>query len=318
MEIPARQLSPFPWQQENWNRLHQQKMEQRLPHAILLQGVVDSGLDNFAVLLAHSLLCEAPRDHLPCGSCRPCHLLSVGSHPNFLFIAPEEMESGKLSRMIKIDQIRDIMDKVQTTSFQSGPKVLVIYPAEVMNPHAANALLKNLEEPPAGTIFILATNNPSRLMATIRSRCQQIHMPLPSPQEADKWLLPFMSDAAKRNPLLALSGGNPLLVKQWQDQAVVDALLEMGNELQQIREGRVSPLHVAGQWHKQGTLSRIVWWWRWLSLQIKATTNIHATEPLLHFMDKLIIAKSQLESTANPNEQLLLESLLIDWQNLRP
>src|SRR5690606_15832580 len=109
--------------------------------------------------------------------CRSCHWWSVGSHPNFQRITPEVMESGKLSRVIKIDQVREMMGKVQQTSFQQGRKVLVIYPAEVMNPNAANALLKNLEEPPAHTNFILAANNPSRLMATIRSRCQKIDVP---------------------------------------------------------------------------------------------------------------------------------------------
>jgi len=319
MEASIRQMSPFPWQQMSWARLHRQQKEGRLPHAILLQGVVDSGLDSFALLLARSLLCETLRDDLPCGTCRSCHLLSIGSHPNFQVIAPQEMESGKLSRVIKIDQIREIMDKVQQTSFQAGRKVLVIYPAEVMNPNAANALLKNLEEPPADTVFILAANNPSRLMATIRSRCQQIDVPLPSLNEADNWLSPFVSDVAKREKLLALSGGNPLLVKQWQDQNLLDEVLDLNQKLQQIREGRASPFQVAAQWHKHSALSHIVWWWRWLALQIKATTNTPGTtKPLLRFMDKLLIAKSQLESTANPNEQLLLESLLIDWQNLRP
>jgi len=319
MEASTPQMLPFPWQQKSWDRLHRQQKDGRLPHAILLQGVVDSGLDNFAFMLARSLLCETLRDDLPCGVCRSCHLLSVGSHPNFQIIEPQEMESGKLSRVIKIDQIREIMDKVQQTSFQTGRKVLVIYPAEVMNPNAANALLKNLEEPPAGTVFILAANNPSRLMATIRSRCQQIDVPLPSHKEADNWLSPFLSDAEKREKLLALSGCNPLLVKQWHDQNLLDDVLDLGQKLQQIREGRASPLQAAAQWHKQGSLLHIVWWWRWLALQIKATTNTpEAAKPLLRFMDKLIIAKSQLESTANPNEQLLLESLLIDWQNLRP
>lgn len=319
MDITERQLLPFSWQQASWDRLHQQQKEGRFPHAILLQGVVDSGLDRFSILLAHSLLCEKPRDGLSCGNCRSCHLLSVGSHPNFQVIEPGEMESGKLSRVIKIDQIREIMDRVQQTSLQEGRKVLVIYPAEVMNPNAANALLKNLEEPPANTVFILATNNPSRLMATIRSRCQLVDVPLPSIMEADRWLSSFISDDNKREKLLALSGGNPLLVKQWQDKAVIDRLLDLGNELQQLREGRASPLQAAIQWHKQGALLHIVWWWRWLALQVKATTHTPGTaKPLLRFMDKLIVAKSQLESTANPNEQLLLESLLIDWQNLRP
>lgn len=318
MEIPSRQLSPWPWQRACWDRLQQQKAEQRLPHALLLQGVVDSGLDAFALLLAHAWLCESPRDHLPCGNCRSCHLLAVGSHPNVQVISPEEMDSGKMSRVIKIDQIRQIMDRVQQTSFQQGLKVLVIYPAEVMNANAANALLKNLEEPPAGTVFILAANNPSRLMATIRSRCQQVDVPLPSIKEADHWLSSYVNDGTKREKLLALSGGNPVVVKQWQDQGVADTVLALGHELQQVREGRASPLQLAAQWHKQDTRSYVVWWWRWLALQVKSSLDVQASAALLRFMDKLLAAKGQLESTANPNEQLLLESLLIDWQNLRP
>lgn len=313
------QAAPYPWQQPCWDRLHRQNEEGRFPHAVLLQGVVDSELDRFALLLAHALLCENLQHHLPCGECRACHLLSVSTHPNLLQVSLQEMESGKLSRIIKIDQIREIMDSVQQTSLQAGRKVVVIYPAEAMNANAANALLKNLEEPPAGTFFILAANNPGRLMATIRSRCQQVEVALPSAQEADRWLLPFIADTHKREQLLILAGHNPLLVKQWMDQEKIESVLGMQMELQKVREGAISPLQVASQWQKQGALLCIVWWWRSLALQVKTAVTAQASvSHLLPFMDKLLIAKRQLESTANPNEQLLLESLLIDWQNLRP
>lgn len=317
MDSP-RQFSLQPWQQGSWDRLHQSHTQHLLSHAQLLTSQPDSGLENFSFLFARYLLCSQAHGNLPCGACRDCQLMEVGAHPAFQEITFETNEkTGKQRHVITVDQIRHLISNLQTTTLIGSCKVVIIHPAEDLMLAATNSLLKILEEPPANTYILLLSFTPSRILATIRSRCQQIDVPLPSLQEANDWLSPFVNDAVKREQLLALSGGNPLLVKQWQDENLLDGVLSLGEELQKLREGQASPFQLAAQWHKQGSLVHIVWWWRWLALQIKVSTPAVA-KPLLRFMDKLITAKSQLESTANPNEQLLLESLLIDWQNLRP
>jgi len=320
MDVALRPLSPQPWQQACWERLHKSREQGLLSHAQLLFSPPDSGLEGFAYLFARYLLCQQPKNFLPCGVCRDCQLMDAGTHPAYQEITFEVNEkTGKLRHVITVDQIRELINKLHTTTLMGSCKVVIIHPAEDLMPHATNSLLKILEEPPANTYFLLVSFSPSRLLATIRSRCQQMSVPLPSIKEADSWLVPFISDPARREKLLALSGGNPVVVKQWHEQSVADSIMQLGHALQQLREGRASPLQLAAQWHKQGALACVVGWWRWLSLQIKEKAkDSTSVKPFLIFMDKLIMAKTQLESTANPNEQLLLESLFIDWQNLRP
>ena len=314
---------PWPWQQASWDQVHQQVADGRMPHGLLLQGAVDSGINEFAVLLAQSLLCQNLQARLPCGRCRACLLFLAGSHPDYQYLTLEPMEkSEKLSRFIKVEQVREIMDALQQSAMQQGNKVIVIYPADAMNPNAANALLKILEEPPAHTLFILASNQSGRMMATIRSRCQVLELPLPAEAEAKRWLEPYIKDAEERSSLLALAGQNPLLVRQWLDQGQLETVSHLGKDLQQVQARSVSPLVVAARWNKQGSaLTLVQWWWRWLARQIKQQAETGEGEAIrqqLLFLDRLQRAKGQLESSANPNEQLLLESLLIGWQNLRP
>jgi DNA polymerase-3 subunit delta' len=313
----------YPWQQQAWNQLCQQLESQRLPHALLLKGVPDGGLESFAVLFARYLLCAAPVDHIPCGRCRDCHWMSVATHAGFVHVFPETSDKGVVSKVIKIDQIRSMIDMVTQTVMHGGRKVVVITPADAMNTNAANALLKNLEEPTSNTFFILASTNPARLMATIRSRCQVIDLPLPSLAEADRWLGKHIKNQPQREQLLALAGNNPLQVESWLSDGVIELLLKMENELHDLSRGQCSALQVASLWGKGDVSRRVQWWWQWLALQLKRqiqsvdAVKWPASELQLHqFMQKLLLAKQKLESSANPNELLLLESLLIDWQQI--
>lgn len=315
----------YPWQEQAWARVVQQVEQQHLPHALLLKGTEGSGIESFAFLFAHFLLCAAPKNNLACGQCRDCHLLAVGSHPGLSFIKPEpNKKTGVMSKVIIIDQIRKVIDTVNQTAFKAGRKILIISPADVLHPAAANALLKSLEEPPANTFFLLVSQKPARIMVTIHSRCQAIELPVPGPALGEKWLESRIADASQRKYLLAVSGNNPLLVQHWQENEDLVAIVQIGNELKQLWEGKTSPLQLAAAWQKTKLLDRISWWWRWLALELKSTVDsttaqplIVPAQPLLLFMQKLLQAKRQLESSANPNEQLLLESLLIDWQQLK-
>lgn len=198
------------------------RQKDRLPHALLLKGPRGIGKQGFGVALAQGLLCESP---LPengngCGSCRSCAWLETGSHPDFRLLVPPtdgdtEVETGesvkktKPSAWIGIEQVRELHDFIHVSSHRGGRKVILVSPAEALNVSAANALLKNLEEPPPGTHFILVSHRPHRLPRTIISRCRQLSLQQPDPATALEWLR--AQGVADPEVALAQCSGAPLL-----------------------------------------------------------------------------------------------------------
>lgn len=126
---------------------------------------------------------------------------------------PEEGEEakakeGKPSQQILIEQTRALADFIHLGSHRGGPRVALIHPAEEMNTPTANSLLKSLEEPPPGAVFILVSHRPARLLPTIRSRCVPVPVSLPARDAAVAWV----AARGVRNPerWLAFAGGAPL------------------------------------------------------------------------------------------------------------
>jgi len=212
----------FPWQKKVWTQLAD--MRERLPHAMLIHGRPGIGKRHLAEVLAQSLLCEDRGDEgLACGVCPACAWFASGNHPDFRLVqsealapAQEEAEAGenaeegkkKPSKQIKIDQIRDLSDFLNVGSHRNGHRVVLICPAESMNPGSANALLKSLEEPSAGVIFLLVSHQPSKLLATVRSRCHALALTLPPREMSLRWL---QEQGSKVTPaLLAFAGDAPL------------------------------------------------------------------------------------------------------------
>jgi DNA polymerase-3 subunit delta' len=246
---------------ESWRRL--QDWRARLPHALLISGARGLGKQDLARAFAASLLCEAPQaDGSACGKCLACHWLEQGNHPDFRMLAPEvlraateEKKAGKAEKpssspdaaaaeksnrsgqQILIDQVRELDEFFAVGTHRQKLRVILVYPAESMNRAAANALLKVLEEPPASTLFLLLSNEPMRLLPTLRSRCQNLVVPLPAAAEAESFLAAAgLSEAAT---WLALAGGAPGLAMQLASQTaewvepLIDAL-QRGDRLEVI------------------------------------------------------------------------------------
>ena len=222
----------YAWQQAIWQKLTQKR--QWRGHALLLKGKQGIGKFQFARHFAKALLCTAPTtEQTACGKCLSCGWFEQQAHPNFFQIIPEALAAGSsdsgekedseeksnsaatkknASKQISIEQIRKLTEFVYMTGHQNGYKIILIHPAESMNSAAANALLKKLEEPPADVLFLLVTHQAQHLLPTIRSRCQQIAMPIPDVQSSIDWLKQqCVSDpetslaAASFSPLAALA-----------------------------------------------------------------------------------------------------------------
>jgi DNA polymerase-3 subunit delta' len=208
--------APYPWLEGVWQRLLAGRP--RPPQALLIAGPEGIGKRALARAWAQALLCESP---LPsgeaCGACAGCHWFGAGTHPDFRLVSLIEKENDKgemrLATEITVDQAREAVDFVQMSTHRAGRRVVLVDAADAFNLAAANALLKVLEEPPLNTSFVLVSEQPRRLLPTIRSRCTRVELGLPTPEAALAWL--GEQGVAAAADWLALAGGAPLRAQRW-------------------------------------------------------------------------------------------------------
>jgi DNA polymerase-3 subunit delta' len=192
---------------------------EHMPHAILLHGPAGVGKLDLAVELARWALCQQPGAEGACGQCDACNWFDQGNHPDFRRVEPVEPEDEdadapakkapkKGSRIIKVEAVREIGEFLSLTAHRGGWRVALIQPAEFMNPAAANALLKTLEEPPARVLLLLVSHQIGRLLPTVISRCRKVPVPLPARETALAWLR--AAGLPEPDALLAEAGGAPL------------------------------------------------------------------------------------------------------------
>jgi DNA polymerase III subunit delta' len=200
----------LPWQRDAARTALQHR--DRWPHALLITGREGIGKRTFALEIARSLLCETPDpEGFACGTCASCRYAAAGQHPDLRVVEPIEVDDDDVatpSLWINVAHIRALIEWSALTSHRRVAKVAVIVPAERMNTAAANALLKTLEEPPAGTYLILVAHQPGRLPPTVRSRCQWLVAPAPDAAAARAWLIE--QQVAEPDRILAQASGAPL------------------------------------------------------------------------------------------------------------
>ncbi len=239
------------WQRSAWTnfaarRLGGHKQGGQMPHALMLTASPGLGLHQFAEQARASLLCIAPLANAhACESCRSCIARHAGSHPDDCAVHPEE---GKVS--IGIDLIRWVAERLAKTPQAGGFQVALIEPAHAMTVAAANALLKTLEEPARDTVLILVSEQPGKLLPTVLSRCQRLHLSRPSKAQSLAWLA--SSGSAKSTNLelaLAISGDAPILAAQLLESGAVQSYHGLSEALDLgVRNGRIDALAIGKQW----------------------------------------------------------------------
>jgi DNA polymerase-3 subunit delta' len=156
-----------------------------LHHAYLFSGPRGVGKRRVATELAMLVNCEAEPASRPCGACPTCKAISKGVHPDVIVLEPD---MDKASRTIPIEAIREVIRQAQYHRYGARRRFVIVDPAEAMLESAQNALLKTLEEPPAGTGFLVITHNARALLPTIRSRCQTLRFGAVPMAEIREWL----------------------------------------------------------------------------------------------------------------------------------
>ncbi|TSC31768.1 DNA polymerase III subunit delta' [Corallococcus sp. Z5C101001] len=170
--------------------LHSALRSGSVHHAYLFAGPEGVGKELAAVGLAQALTCpEAP--DVGCGKCASCVRIAKGLHPDVTWVMPDDERvsrglagrsdfTGTPSRELRVEQIRQLQERLALRGLESKRKVAILVSAEQMNIQAQNAFLKTLEEPPAETTLILVASAMDRLLPTIRSRCSKVYFgPLP-------------------------------------------------------------------------------------------------------------------------------------------
>lgn len=245
-----------PWLSSRWQELVE--LGARMPHALLLAGPTGLGKRELADALAARLLCERPRasDGQACEECEACRWRRAGSHPDLYCVEPQAQAGGDegaddaqgsaaraASTQILIGQIREVQAALTLTAHRPGWRVVLIDPAEAMNPFTANALLKLLEEPPPRCAFVLLSASPRRLLPTLRSRCRQWSFVRPQAVELAHWAAQAPAGAAE---LLAVCAGMPLAAERLARAGGLALLRRFTADLRTLEADGV--LRLAGQW----------------------------------------------------------------------
>jgi len=340
----------FPWQDEVWRILSENKAS--IGHALLLKGKKGIGKLGFARYLAKFLLCEdLSSESQACGNCPSCRWFDKAGHPDFYLVEPEalselsgeikektgfankdKLSSTKLkkkpSKQISVAQIRSLSDVVNMSSHRSGYKIILIHPAEAMNVAAANALLKNLEEPPPQTLFILVTHQPHDLLPTIRSRCRQVAMPVPDFSLAIDWLEQQGIKDAQGS--LAAVGYAPLAALEYNDGEYHLGYENFINHISMLKS--LNPILLAEELQKLDLPTTVNWLQKWcydlmsfrttgkIRYHLSMQTRIEELVPkidllqLAGYLRNLIDMQRLAHHTLNP--RLFLEEILISYAML--
>lgn len=235
-----------PWLTAGLEQLERAVDADRLGHAWLLTGPQGIGKINLALVLAERILTPALRATPPpalaadeAARAMALRHTPFDHHPDLHWLYPEDDK-----RTISVEQVRAVTAQLGLKAYRGPAKVVIIEPAEAMTSSAANALLKTLEEPTAGTYLLLVSHQSGRLPATIRSRCQTLVLRKPAAATLAAWLGP---EGERRGPG---DRWGPFQLITESDKEVNSNINSIDEKLNLIYKKELDPHVVADQWLK--------------------------------------------------------------------
>ena len=304
-----------PWLESSWRLVLEGLKSKAPPHAWCIvhpRGVVASELTDRLVRL---LLCQNPSNHESCGQCVSCRIEET--HPDLMLLEPEGAAG-----MIKVDSVRDSIDTAYTTASMGGRRVVLVRPADCLNQASSNALLKVVEEPPSGTVFVFQTALPGKLLPTLVSRLRMVKVPTPTTEILEKTAQSLgvsQDDMRVAEILLA----EPMAVKT--DTERLTLARDLLKAMARIRNGEDSQVVVKSFTKADGLVASIVME-RVCEQLIRAqfddianpvTSTLVAPYPpvtlLYQFKERIVEVRKQGQAGIAVNAGLALGSLFAAW-----
>ena len=304
-----------PWLESSWRLVVEGLQSKAPPHAWCIvhpPGVVASELTDRLVRL---LLCQNPVDHEPCGQCVSCRIQET--HPDLVLLEPEGAAG-----MIKVDSVRESIETAYMTASMGGRRVMLVRPADCLNQASSNALLKVVEEPPSGTVFVFQTALPGKLLPTLVSRLRMVKVPTPTHEILEKTA---QSLGVSHDDMLAAETllAEPMAVKT--DPERLTLARDVLKAMARVRNGEDSQV-VVKSFAKADALVASVVMERVCEQLIRAqfdevsnpvTSTLAAPYPsvtlLYQFKERIAEVKKQAQAGIAVNAGLALGSLFAAW-----
>ena len=280
-----------PWLQGVQDAFERNMENVRVPHAILLDAAPGWGVFDLADRMAATLL-AVDSD------------FDLSRHLDYLQI---ELEGR--SSLISINQIRDAIDFLSTTSRAGARKLVLIKEADKLSIPASQALLKVLEEPPADKHLLLVTTNSAVLLPTIRSRCQKFVVQNGTTEQVTEFLVSRDSDSSDISELLKDYGGAPYAALEAFDEKRVN----LTEALARFARRQTSLIEVARELKKEAADDILL---RWQYITLRLARNSAIVRPVATFYDELSDVRRQFLEVPGLDRERQLLRLLIKWREL--
>ncbi len=325
-----------PWQQRAYAQAADAIRAGHFGHATLITGPALIGKRLLAEHLARRVLCIAPLvDGEACGACKSCTLFAAraqmetlevrpdgtpahpwghSAHPDLQFLGYEiNHKTGKPRGEIIIEQIRALGEKMGLTAQLGGAQVVIVEPADAVNWHAWNAILKTLEEPQPGRYLWLLASSPAALPATIRSRCQRLELRLPPRDEALAWLRQRGHAEALASEALDAARGHPGRADAWASGDGLALRRDVVKDAQALLRGQAEASEVAQRWVADGRAAeRLGHLAEYALREAAGLTDPAATRTLAARFDAANRARDLLRTTVRAD--LAVAEALLAWR----